>query len=60
MPKARQSTIYENGQYSTPSIDAAYVAAQEAYRGNVSAAMCSNSFFGLFSFYYQQASSQER
>ncbi|KAE9338748.1 hypothetical protein PR003_g11352 [Phytophthora rubi] len=51
MPKSRKSTIYQGGEYSTPSIDAAYVAAQEAYRGNVSAAMCSNSFFGLFSTY---------
>ncbi|GMF51108.1 unnamed protein product [Phytophthora fragariaefolia] len=51
MPKSRKSTIYQGGEFSTPSIDAAYVAAQEAYRGNVSAAMCSNSFFGLFSGY---------
>ncbi|KAJ8576872.1 hypothetical protein ON010_g2338 [Phytophthora cinnamomi] len=51
MPKSRKSTIYQGGKYSTPSIDAAYVAAQEAYRGNVSAAMCSNSFMGLFSGY---------
>ncbi|KAE8881531.1 hypothetical protein PF005_g21304 [Phytophthora fragariae] len=49
--KARKSTIYQGEKYSTPSIDAAYVAAQEAYRGNVSAAMCSDNFFGLFSSY---------
>ncbi|KAL3660429.1 hypothetical protein V7S43_014582 [Phytophthora oleae] len=51
MPKSRKSTIYQGGKYSTPSIDAAYVAAQEAYRGNVTAAMCSDSFLGLFSSY---------
>lgn len=51
MPKSRKDTIYQGGNYSTPSIDAAYVAAQEAYRGNVSAAMCSDSFLGLLSSY---------
>ncbi|GMF31561.1 unnamed protein product [Phytophthora lilii] len=51
MTKARKSTIYQGGKYSTPSVDAAYVAAQEAYRGNVTAAMCSNSFLGLLSKY---------
>ncbi|KAG7392124.1 hypothetical protein PHYPSEUDO_002348 [Phytophthora pseudosyringae] len=49
--KARHSTVYQGGKYSTPSVDAAYVAAQEAYRGNVAAAMCSDSYTGLFSLY---------
>ncbi|KAH7472139.1 uncharacterized protein KRP23_9134 [Phytophthora ramorum] len=49
--KSRTSTTYQGEWYSTPSIDAAYVAAQEAYRGNVTAAMCSDSFFGLLSRY---------
>jgi hypothetical protein len=51
MPTSRKSTIYQGGNYSTPSIDAAYTAAQEAYRGNVTAAMCSNSYKGLLSVY---------
>ncbi|ETK88459.1 hypothetical protein L915_07279 [Phytophthora nicotianae] len=49
--KARLSTIYQGGKYSSPTIDAAYVAAQEAYRSNVTAAMCSDSYSGLFSMY---------
>ncbi|KAE8994847.1 hypothetical protein PR003_g21476 [Phytophthora rubi] len=51
MPKSRKSTIYQGEKHSTPSIDAAYVEAQEAYRGNVSAAMCGNSYVGLLSGY---------
>ncbi|OWZ14198.1 hypothetical protein PHMEG_00012363 [Phytophthora megakarya] len=51
MSKSRQSTIYQGGKYSSPSIDAAYFAAQKAYRANVDAAMCSDSFFGLLSGY---------
>ncbi|ETN02846.1 hypothetical protein PPTG_15804 [Phytophthora nicotianae INRA-310] len=48
---ARKSTIYQGGEFSSPSIDAAYVAAQKAYRDNVAAAMCSDSYVGLFSTY---------
>ncbi|POM66970.1 hypothetical protein PHPALM_17102 [Phytophthora palmivora] len=51
MPKSRKSCTYQGGKHTSPSIDAAYVAAQAAYRGNVTAAMCSDSFFGLFSSY---------
>ncbi|EEY70530.1 uncharacterized protein PITG_05957 [Phytophthora infestans T30-4] len=38
-------------EFSSPSIDAAYAAAQKAYRKNVTAAMCSDSYVGLFSTY---------
>ncbi|KAG2877596.1 hypothetical protein PC114_g23539 [Phytophthora cactorum] len=51
MSKARKSTVYQGEKYSTPPIDAAYETAQEAYRGNVTAAMCSDSYIGLFSMY---------
>ncbi|KUF92157.1 RNA polymerase II transcription factor B subunit 2 [Phytophthora nicotianae] len=51
MPKSRKSTTYQGGKHTSPSIDAAYVAAQEAYRKNVAAAMCSDSFLGLLSTY---------
>ncbi|OWY98474.1 hypothetical protein PHMEG_00030756, partial [Phytophthora megakarya] len=51
MSKSRKSCTYQGGKHSSQSIDDAYVKAQEAYRGNVTAAMCSDSFFGLFSKY---------
>ncbi|EGZ28003.1 hypothetical protein PHYSODRAFT_473714 [Phytophthora sojae] len=51
MPVSRRSLMYENGKYATKKLNAAYAAAQEAYRGNVSAAMCSDSYVGLFSVY---------
>lgn len=46
---ALKSMPYEGGSHSTAKLDAAYAAAQEAYRTNVSALMCSDSFSGLFS-----------
>ncbi|ETM00796.1 hypothetical protein L917_02518 [Phytophthora nicotianae] len=33
--KSRRSTTYQGGKHNTPPIDAAFVAAQEAYRGTV-------------------------
>uniref|UniRef100_H3GWF4 AB hydrolase-1 domain-containing protein n=1 Tax=Phytophthora ramorum TaxID=164328 RepID=H3GWF4_PHYRM len=51
MPVARQSLFYQNEKYSTVDHNAAYKAAQEAYRGNVSAAMCSDDYRGIFSVY---------
>ncbi|KAG7398808.1 hypothetical protein PHYBOEH_010440 [Phytophthora boehmeriae] len=51
MSISRQSTVYQGEKYSTPELDAKYVAAQEAYRGNVTAAMCSDFYVGLFSPY---------
>ncbi|ETK77628.1 hypothetical protein F442_16435, partial [Phytophthora nicotianae P10297] len=32
---AKQSIYYQNGKYSTPELNAAYTAAQEAYRSNI-------------------------
>ncbi|OWZ15163.1 hypothetical protein PHMEG_00011251 [Phytophthora megakarya] len=49
---AKKSIGYENGRYSTPERNAAYIAAQEAYRGNVTAALCSTSYHGVFSKFY--------
>ncbi|KAJ8575069.1 hypothetical protein ON010_g4147 [Phytophthora cinnamomi] len=46
---ALKSASYEGGDHSTTELDAAYRAAQEVYRTNVSALMCSESFFGLLS-----------
>ncbi|EGZ12236.1 hypothetical protein PHYSODRAFT_286949 [Phytophthora sojae] len=46
---AKKSIIYQNEKYSTPEINAAYTAAQEAYRGNVTAAICSTSYHGVLS-----------
>ncbi|EEY70539.1 uncharacterized protein PITG_05970 [Phytophthora infestans T30-4] len=46
---AKQSIYYQNGKYSTPALNAAYSAAQEAYRTNVSAALCSKSYIGVLS-----------
>ncbi|ETN02849.1 hypothetical protein PPTG_15806 [Phytophthora nicotianae INRA-310] len=34
---AKQSIYYQNGKYSTPELNAAYTAAQEAYRSNQNA-----------------------
>jgi len=51
MPTARASTMYQNGKYASKKLNAAYVLAQEAYRGNVSAAMCSDNPNGVFSRY---------
>ncbi|OWY92507.1 hypothetical protein PHMEG_00038460 [Phytophthora megakarya] len=49
--KSRKSCTYQGGKHTSPSIDHAYVKAQDAYRANVAAAMCSDSYFGLFSNY---------
>ncbi|GMF22856.1 unnamed protein product [Phytophthora lilii] len=46
---ARKSISYENEKYSTPELNAAYAAAREAYRSNVTAALCSNSYYGVVS-----------
>lgn len=51
----RKSISYQNEKYSTPELNAAYVAAQEAYRGNVSAAMCSKNYHGVVSQYQIQS-----
>ncbi|KAE8902029.1 hypothetical protein PF005_g24615 [Phytophthora fragariae] len=46
-----KSLAYEHESYSTPELDEAYEAAKKAYRANVYAAMCSNSFSGILSSY---------
>ncbi|KAJ8516481.1 hypothetical protein ON010_g18443 [Phytophthora cinnamomi] len=51
VPASRKSLVYQNEKYSTNNLNAAYRAAQEAYRGNVTAAMCSNDYNGIFSKY---------
>ncbi|GMF31565.1 unnamed protein product [Phytophthora lilii] len=51
MPISRQSLVYQNEKYSTKQQNAAYIAAQQAYAGNVSAAMCSDNPNGIFSQY---------
>jgi hypothetical protein len=48
---ATKSLAYEGGNYSTGTLVAAYEAAQEAYRTNVSAVMCSESYSGILSLY---------
>ncbi|KAE8905894.1 hypothetical protein PF005_g14548 [Phytophthora fragariae] len=49
--KARLSTVYQNEKLSTPALNAAYAAAQKTYVSNVSAAMCSDDYTGLYSEY---------
>ncbi|KAF1782114.1 hypothetical protein GQ600_20320 [Phytophthora cactorum] len=44
-------TGVQDGKNSNDELNAAYVVAQEAYRGNVSAGMCSNDYDGIFSKY---------
>ncbi|ETP07204.1 hypothetical protein F441_16477 [Phytophthora nicotianae CJ01A1] len=51
VPLSRQSLVYQGGKHSNGELNAAYVAAQEAYRSNVSAAMCGNDYDGIFSKY---------
>ncbi|KAG2505212.1 hypothetical protein JM16_009177 [Phytophthora kernoviae] len=51
MSISRRSTVYQGEKYSTPELDARYIAAQQAYGGNVAAAMCSDYYVGLFSAY---------
>ncbi|KAG7387359.1 hypothetical protein PHYPSEUDO_014383 [Phytophthora pseudosyringae] len=46
-----KSLPYEGEKYSSAALDAAYKAAQEAYRENVYAAMCGASYAGLVSVY---------
>ncbi|EGZ12252.1 hypothetical protein PHYSODRAFT_517562 [Phytophthora sojae] len=48
---AQQSCAYETEKYSDEKLDAAYDAAQEAYRKHVFAAMCSSSYVGNISKY---------
>ncbi|KUF93932.1 Transmembrane prolyl 4-hydroxylase [Phytophthora nicotianae] len=38
---------FEGENYSTPAINKAFAAAQKAFQSNVSALMCSSSFWGL-------------
>ncbi|KAG3078035.1 hypothetical protein PI124_g19965 [Phytophthora idaei] len=49
-----KSLAYEGGSYSSQASDAAYKAAQEVYRTNVSALMCGKSSSGLVSKYQAQ------
>uniref|UniRef100_A0AAV1UT15 Uncharacterized protein n=1 Tax=Peronospora matthiolae TaxID=2874970 RepID=A0AAV1UT15_9STRA len=48
---SRGTTVYQGEKYSTPAINEAYAAAQKAYRDNVAAAICSDSYYGVFSKY---------
>ncbi|KAI9916158.1 hypothetical protein PsorP6_017052 [Peronosclerospora sorghi] len=52
---SRKSTIYQTGKYSNGTMYEAYKAAQEAYRDNVAAAICSDTYVGLFSKYQAPA-----
>ncbi|CEG39845.1 uncharacterized protein PHALS_10078 [Plasmopara halstedii] len=47
--ESRKSTSYQGEKYSDPIMDEAYIAAQKAYTDNVEAAMCSDSYVGIFS-----------
>ena len=49
VPKSTRSIVYTNEKYSSKRLDAAYVAAQAAYRKHVYAAMCSSSYVGNIS-----------
>ncbi|GMF19979.1 unnamed protein product [Phytophthora lilii] len=51
MPLARRALFYQNDHLASDDLNAAYTLAQEAYRGNVSAAMCSNGYAGVLSKY---------
>ncbi|KAG7398811.1 hypothetical protein PHYBOEH_010443 [Phytophthora boehmeriae] len=51
MDPSRKSTMYQNEKYSSKELNAAYIAAQEAYRSNITTALCSNSYVGVFSKY---------
>ncbi|KAG3183534.1 hypothetical protein PC128_g14131 [Phytophthora cactorum] len=46
-----KSLPVQGGSHSSPELDAAYKAAQTAYRANVYAVMCSESYTGLISLY---------
>ncbi|GMF35970.1 unnamed protein product [Phytophthora lilii] len=43
---ARKSISYENEKFSTPELNAGYAVAREAYRSNVTAALCST-YYGV-------------
>ncbi|CEG40939.1 uncharacterized protein PHALS_11113 [Plasmopara halstedii] len=49
--EAIKSLAYQNGSYSTEKLNAEYAAAQEVYRSNVFAVMCSESYSGIMSSY---------
>ncbi|KAL3660431.1 hypothetical protein V7S43_014584 [Phytophthora oleae] len=51
VPKSRLALVYQNGENSNRKLNAAYTLVQEAYRGNVTYAMCSNDYVGLVSKY---------
>lgn len=51
MSVASKSVVYEDGAYSSIYLRMAYKSAREAYRTNVSALMCSESFSGILSAY---------
>ncbi|KAL3660419.1 hypothetical protein V7S43_014572 [Phytophthora oleae] len=46
---ARKLISYQREKYNNDERNAAYVAAQEAYRSNVTAALCSKSYIGVLS-----------
>lgn len=46
-----KSLPYEGEKHSSAELDAAYKAAQKAYRANVFAVMCGESYVGLVSLY---------
>ncbi|OWY97857.1 hypothetical protein PHMEG_00031508 [Phytophthora megakarya] len=46
-----KSLAYQDSSFSSPDLNMAYIAAQKAYRDNVYALMCSNSFSGILSSY---------
>ncbi|EGZ14260.1 hypothetical protein PHYSODRAFT_510658 [Phytophthora sojae] len=49
-----KSLAYEGESYSSPALNAAYTAAQKAYKENVYALMCGEGFSGLLSTYQAQ------
>ncbi|OWZ00912.1 hypothetical protein PHMEG_00027798 [Phytophthora megakarya] len=49
---SRKYLGYQNGNHTTPALNAAYNAAQKAYRKNVYAAICSRTYRGVLSNYY--------
>uniref|UniRef100_A0AAV1UDL8 GPI inositol-deacylase n=1 Tax=Peronospora matthiolae TaxID=2874970 RepID=A0AAV1UDL8_9STRA len=51
MLSATKSLSYEGGEFASAEINEAYEAAQEVYRKHVYAAICSDSYAGLFSRY---------
>eukprot|EP00644_Phytophthora_capsici_P014808 jgi/Phyca11/124355/e_gw1.53.85.1 len=51
VPDSRLALVYQNEENSNRKLNEAYTLAQEAYRGNVTYAMCSNDYAGLMSKY---------